>query len=55
VEPYSANTDNELHDWLLWADEHGTILGADIPHYLLLRPVLLKLKEMYPRTRGSCR
>jgi hypothetical protein len=54
---YSASTDKELHAWLAWADEHGNsflrliaqaAMGADIPHYLLLRPVLLELKKMYP-------
>jgi hypothetical protein len=54
----SARQDDELRDWVRWAETNGTsfvraIAGAafvaDIPHYLLLRPVLLKLKEEYPR------
>jgi hypothetical protein len=57
VEPHSATTDNELHDWLIWADEHGTsflhamaeaAFASDLKHYRLLRPVLLNLKKMYP-------
>jgi hypothetical protein len=57
VEPHSASTDNELHDWLIWADEHGTsflhamaeaAFASDLKHYRLLRPVLLNLKKMYP-------
>src|ERR1022692_3459249 len=57
VEPHSATTDNELHDWLIWADEHGTsflhavaeaAFLSDLKHYRLLRPVLLNLKKMYP-------
>jgi hypothetical protein len=49
----------ELLDWLRWAEENGTsflrklaeaAFGTDIPHYLLLQPVLLELKKMYPRT-----
>jgi len=57
VEPHSATTDNELHDWLIWAREHSTnflhaIVEAaflsDLKHYRLLRPVLLNLKKMYP-------
>ena len=24
VEPHSAFTDEELHNWLIWADKHGT-------------------------------
>jgi hypothetical protein len=57
VEPHSASTDEELHDWLVWADEHGTsflhamaeaAFLSDLKHYRLLRPVLLNLKKMYP-------
>jgi hypothetical protein len=57
VEPHSASTDNELHDWLIWADEYGTsflhaiaeaAFVSDLKHYRLLRPVLLNLKKMYP-------
>jgi hypothetical protein len=56
VEPHSASTDEELHDWLVWADEHGTsflhamaeaAFASDLKHYRLLRPVLLNLKKMY--------
>jgi hypothetical protein len=56
---YSAATDAELTDWLRWASESGgassfirTIAGAafmaDLPHYALLRPVLLELKRQRP-------
>jgi hypothetical protein len=57
VEPHSASTDEELHDWLVWADEHGTsflhamaeaAFASDLKHYRLLRPVLLSLRKMYP-------
>ena len=57
VEPHSATTDNELHDWLIWAREHSTsflhaiaeaAFLSDLKHYRLLRPVLLNLKKMYP-------
>lgn len=56
VEPHSASTDEELHDWLIWAREHSSFLHAiseaaflsDLKHYRLLRPVLLNLKKMYP-------
>ena len=57
VEPRSASADNELHDWLIWAREHGTnflhamaeaAFLSDLKHYRLLRPVLLNLKKMYP-------
>ena len=57
VEPHSASTDEELHDWLVWADEHGTsflhamadaAFLSDLKHYRLLRPVLRNLKKMYP-------
>ena len=57
VEPHSASTDNELHDWLASAAEHGTsflhaiaeaAFVSDLKHYRLLRPVLLNLKKMYP-------
>lgn len=54
----SAYTDPELRDWLVWADEDGSgflraiaeaALVADLKHYNLLRPVLLQLKEQWPR------
>ena len=57
VESHSAIADNELHDWLIWAREHGTTFLhaiaeaaflSDLKHYRLLRPVLLNLKKMYP-------
>jgi hypothetical protein len=57
AEPHSASADNELHDWLIWADEHSTsflhaiaeaAFLSDLKHYRLLRPVLLNLKKMYP-------
>ncbi|MGB8065886.1 MAG: hypothetical protein WCF26_28645 [Candidatus Sulfotelmatobacter sp.] len=57
VEPHSASTDIELHDWLIWADERGTsflhamaeaAFLSDLKHYRLLRPVLFNLKRMYP-------
>lgn len=50
----SAYTDPELHEWLVWAEEHGSnfmralaeaAMVADIKHFNLLRPVLLKLKK----------
>ncbi len=58
VEPRSASSDNELHEWLTWAREHSTsFLNAiaeaaflsDLKHYRLLRPILLNLKKMYPK------
>jgi hypothetical protein len=59
---YSAATDPELSDWIRWASESGevprfdrTVAGAaliaDLPHYALLRPVLLKLKRDTHDTR----
>ena len=57
VEPHSATTDNELHDWLASAAEHGTsflraiaeaAFLSDLKHYRVLRPVLLNLKKMHP-------
>jgi hypothetical protein len=51
-------TDEELHDWLRWAEENGssflrttaeTALIADLKHYNLLRPVLLELKKECPK------
>ena len=56
---YSPYTDPDLREWLYWASESHkspmfvrTIAGAaflaDLPHYELLRPVLIKLKEEYP-------
>jgi len=58
---YSASTDPELRVWLRWASESGDMPSfvraiaqaaflADLPHYALLRPVLLELKRERPRT-----
>ena len=53
----SVREDIELLPWLRWSEKNGSsvvravveaAILADIPHYLLLRPVLLKLKEMHP-------
>jgi hypothetical protein len=58
VPPCSACTDTELHGWLRWAEESGSsflkataeaALIADLKHYNLLRPVLLDLRDMYPK------
>jgi hypothetical protein len=57
---YSATNDPELTDWLRWASESGqtpmfirTVAGAaflaDMPHYELLRPILLELKRERPQ------
>ena len=55
----SAYTDPELHDWLIWAEANGTsflqaiaeaAFVSDLKHYVLLRPTLVKLREMYPET-----
>jgi hypothetical protein len=51
-------TDEELHDWLRWAEENGTsfprklaeaAFWADLKEYALLRPVLLGLKETHAK------
>ena len=51
-------TDEELHHWLRWAEEHGSsfhktmaeaALIADLKHYNLLRPLLLELKKESPK------
>jgi hypothetical protein len=56
--PRSTYTDTELHDWLRWADEHGSsflraiaeaAFVADLKHYSLLRPVLLELMKELPK------
>jgi hypothetical protein len=55
----SPHTGPEFHDWLRWASERGNTptfvckvaeaaLIACIPDYLLLRPVLIELKQRYP-------
>jgi len=52
-------TDEELHDWLRWTDENGSsflraiaeaAFVSDLKLYALLRPTLIKLREMYPET-----
>jgi len=54
----SAYDDVELLAWLRWAEKHGTnflrklaetAMTADIPHYLLLRPVLIAMKKECPK------
>jgi hypothetical protein len=54
----SPAADEELRDWLRWADENGSNflkataqagLLADLKHYDLLRPVLLELKRKWPK------
>jgi hypothetical protein len=58
---HSADTDPELTDWLRWASESDeapsffktvadAALIADMPHYALLRRVLLELKRERPCT-----
>ena len=55
----SANNDPDLGDWLRWASEMQeapifvrTIAEAaflaDLPNYVLLRPVLLELMRLMP-------
>lgn len=55
----SPADDHELRAWLRWAEKHGSgflqriaeaASIADAKHYILLRPVLLKLREMYPES-----
>ena len=55
---YSAATDDELRDWLCFADQHGpsflqriveAAFTADLKNYALLRPLLLELKKEWPR------
>jgi hypothetical protein len=55
----SPADDEELHDWLRWAEEIGSgflkttaeaALIADLKHYNLLRPVLLELKKEWPKS-----
>jgi len=59
---WSVYEDAELYDWLRWADEHGSTFlraiseaafTADLKHYALLRPILLKLKEDDSRSSAS--
>jgi hypothetical protein len=61
---HSANNDPELTDWLRWACESSEVTNfvqaiaeaaflADMPHYALLRPVLLELMRETPRTTRS--
>ena len=51
-------TDEELHDWLRWAEENSSgflkttaeaALISDLKHYNLLRPILLELKREWPK------
>lgn len=58
----SAYTDPELHDWIIRVEEYGSnfmralakaALVADIKHFNLLRPVLLKLKQEETRHATS--
>lgn len=53
----SVATDTELHDWIRYQAENGNsfmrtlseaAMLADIPSYLLLRPVLLQFRQLYP-------
>ena len=55
----SSYNDEELHDWLRWTLKNGSsflkdtaeaAMLADVQNYNLLRPVLLELKKMNPRT-----
>jgi hypothetical protein len=57
---YNVYDDPELTDWLEWAYESGEVPSffrtmaeaaflADMPHYVLLRPTLLVLKQERPR------
>ena len=61
---YSAANDPELADWIRWACESGeascfihaiaeAVVIADLPHYTMLRPVLLELKREYPEIDGG--
>lgn len=61
---YTAKNDADLRDWILWAGESNEVpmfvktiaeaaFIADLSHYDLLRPVLLKLKKRYPQPTGS--
>jgi hypothetical protein len=54
----SPTADEELREWLRWAEGNGSnflramaesALTADQLHYDLLRPVLLELKKEYPK------
>jgi len=55
----SPHTDPELHLWLRWASESGrtpmfvrevveAALIASLPHYELLRPLMVEHKRRYP-------
>jgi hypothetical protein len=57
---HSPTTDPLLRDWLRWASENHDVpvfvksvaenaLIADSPRYALSRPLLLELKQQYPR------
>lgn len=50
----SVYEDTELYDWLRWVEQNGpsflqavaeAAFMADLKHYCLLRPLLLKLKD----------
>jgi hypothetical protein len=52
----SPHADEELKDWLRWAEAHGSrfvkliveaAMMADSLHYIMLRPVLLELRTEY--------
>jgi hypothetical protein len=56
------STDYELQNWLRWELDNGSsflraiaeaALVADLKHYNLLRPVLVRLKEGEPRSGKS--
>jgi hypothetical protein len=56
------STDDELQNWLRWELENGSsflraigeaALVADLKHYNLLRPVLMRLKEGESRSGKS--
>ena len=58
----SPSTDEELHDWLRWAEGNGSsflkttaeaALIADLKHYNLLRPFLLELKREWPKAASQ--
>ena len=57
---YTPYNDPDLREWLYWASESREVpmfvrtvaeaaFLADLPHYELLRPVLLELKGQNPR------
>ena len=49
MEPHSATTDNELHDWLIWAREHSTsFLHAIAESGICLGPEALPIAAARP-------